>query len=127
MSETQKELDEKIQLFERGVKTGIEHRGMSKETEREIGEMRDEWADTKKFVRGVALVVGLALLGYGVWVGTIETRIDDYGSRISNGEKVYDDLRTKVQSAEVSAAEIKTKLTNIELTLIEIKQALKIR
>lgn len=119
--------DEKISLFERGVKTGIEHRGMSDETKNEIGEMRDEWADTKKFVRGVAVVVGMALLGYGVWVGSIETRIDDFGTRITNGEKTAEDLRTKVQSAEVSAAEIKTKLTNIELTLTEIKQALKIR
>lgn len=119
--------DEKVALFERGVKVGLEHKSMSKETEKEIGEMRDEWSDTKKFVRNVALAVGGVLLGYGVWVGTIETRIDDFGSRISNGEKVSEDLRGKVQSAEVSTAEIKTKLTNIELTLTEIKQALKIR
>lgn len=119
--------DEKIQLLERGVKIGMEHKSMSKETEREIGEMRTEWVDFKRTLRNIVIGGVVAFLGYGVWVGSIEQRIDDYGIRLLNGEKTAEDLRTKVQSAEVSAAEIKTKLTNIELTLTEIKQALKIR
>jgi hypothetical protein len=103
--------DEKtcMEAYRSGFTEGQKHLEPSPETLRILTEMKTEWAQLK--TRALyALVTSLTVaVGYGVWVGTIQSRLDD-------GERTHEEL---------SLASIKTELANINTTLLEIKSSLK--
>lgn len=121
-----------MEAYRSGFNEGQKHLVPSPETTRIIAEMKAEWSDMQKAWKQINNRALIALLGslvvaggYGIWVGTIQTRLD-------NGEATHDSLTASVVSIEarqhandISSTEIRTKLANIELTLVEIKNALK--
>jgi cell division protein FtsB len=88
---------------------------------KELEEMKLE---TKKYRERVitALFSSLfVLVGYGMWVGNIQTTINHFSDEQIIAEKDHAKYEQRLNSLEVNNSEIKTKLINIEATLQEIK------
>lgn len=119
--------DEKtcMEAYRSGFTEGQKHLEPSPETLRILTEIKTEWAQLK--TRALyALVTSLAVaVGYGVWVGTIQSRLDD-------GERTNEELSESVSKIDgqqrvndIALAGIKAELASINATLLEIKSSLK--
>jgi wobble nucleotide-excising tRNase len=84
---------------------------------RELEEMRKEWREFN--TRATWILVGFlgSLLAIGVWVGTMETKVETMGDSVKDNDK-------RLNALEVNNGEIKSRLTSIEVTLQEIKTAI---
>lgn len=91
---------------------------------REVEEMKREWREFK--TRALIILLGaiVAMVGYGVWVGTINTNSQSNSHQIELIQVHIAEVDRRQQSADVTSAEIRTKLISIEATLVEIKQTL---
>lgn len=126
--------EEQIKIFNSGVEAGKAHSFPSSETmlhinaiKEEISVMRDEWKEVKNKAIGWLVTALFVVVGYGIWVGSIQTTMTE-NRRISDRMILQiDDVNKKQQATDITAAEIRTKLSGIEASLIEIKQALKIK
>ncbi len=114
-----------MEAYRSGFTEGQKHLEPSPETLRILTEIKTEWAQLK--TRALyALVTSLAVaVGYGVWVGTIQSRLDD-------GERTHVELAERVakidgqqRANDVALAGIKAELASINATLLEIKSSLK--
>jgi hypothetical protein len=72
-----------------------------------------------------ALGLVVVIVGYGIWVGTIQTTIENHANADAKMESDIKEITSRQQGADISSAEIKTKLISIEATLVEIKNAVK--
>jgi hypothetical protein len=114
-----------MSAYKAGFDEGQKHVAPSPETMRMLTEMREEWS-TLKTRALYALIGSLSLaVGYGIWVGTIQTRL-------SNNEETQRDIVASVakidgqqHANDVSMASIKAELASINTTLVEIKNELK--
>ena len=126
--------DEKMDNYNKGFKAGTEHQHPSDETirmhnevSREVMELKNEWVTFKSRALKILLGSSAVLVGYGMWVGTIQSFVTEHGKWADRMEIRVVEIDRRQQSADVTNAEIKTKLVGIEASLVEIKNALKIR
>lgn len=117
--------EDELSIYNRGISEGIKHQKMSPETEQEITELKAEWLDFKRVSRNILIGALVPVVGYGVWVGTIQSKINEFTRYVEVDQKMNEDIRGKIQSTEISNADIRARLINIESTLLEIKQGLK--
>lgn len=111
--------------YHAGFLEGQKHLEPSPETLRILTEMKTEWAQLKNRALYALLGALTVAVAYGVWVGTIQNRLD-------NGEETHVELAERVakidgqqRANDVTLASIKTELANINTTLLEIKSSLK--
>ena len=90
-----------------------------------IEELRREWEEMKTRVVYILLGGVLALVGYGVWVGQIQTQVSRNMSDIQKNDSrtVIDEAR--INSIEVINSSTNARLTSIDVALQEIKLAIK--
>lgn len=112
-----------MNAYRAGFDEGQKHQKPSPETE----EMIEEWRTFKS--RVFVLLIGslTVMIGYGIWVGTIENRIDNNKDHIAEVSESVEKLSAKQSQSDITSAEIRTKLASIEATLMEIKNSLKTR
>lgn len=114
-----------MDAYKAGFKEGQLHVSPSPETTRMIEEMRTEWRQLKaRFFYSFVAALSVAV-GYGIWVGTIQNRIDS--GEVERGVLTASvaAIDSRQRASDIASTEIKTKLVNIEMTLIEIKNALR--
>lgn len=124
----ERDVDAEAAAYNKGLLAGRkEHRSSSPETIREIQELKNEWKDFKKMARNLLVATLTISVGYGIWIGSMQTRVDTLAeqSRQASAERAA--LSIRVQGNDVSTVEVKTRLANIEAVLIEIRQALNIK
>lgn len=92
---------------------------------KDITEMRNEWKEfkTKSFWAMTTFIV--SILGVGVWVGTIQSNIQNIQQNSDRAAVVSEQLDKRLQILEVTNGEIKARLSSIDLTLQEIKITLR--
>lgn len=122
--------EDELEVYNQGVAQGIKHQQPAPDTIRmhgelksEVSEMKREWDVFKN--RALTILVGssMALVGYGVWIGTIQSFVTEHSRWVDRMEAKVSEIDKRQQTADVTSAEIKTKLIGIEATLIEIKKA----
>lgn len=113
--------DQRISDYNRGVLEGMKHQTMSPDTEKEITELKSEWAAFK--ARALSILIGAVVVvgGYGIWVGNIQTELAQISRSVYSNDEENARFDARLGSLEVNNGEIKTKLINIEATLQEIK------
>lgn len=123
-----------LESYQKGVVEGMKHQKPSDETltlhealKNELAELKKEWDEMKSRIFVLFLGSAAVLVGYGVWVGTIQSFMNEHSRWAEKIDVRIVDMDKRQQISDVNAAEIKTKLIGIETTLIEIKQALKIK
>jgi len=91
------------------------------ERHNDLIEMRKEWGEFKN--RSFWILIGFisSILLIGVWVGTIQTNIENINEVQAKADLKRDQAEKRIGSLEVSGAEILTRLTSIDLALQEIK------
>ncbi len=117
--------EEKIMdSYRAGFLEGQKHVEPSPETLRILTEMKTEWAQLKNRALYALLGALTVAVAYGVWVGTIQSRMD-------SGEEIHAELAMNVakidgqqRANDVALAGIKAELVNINTTLVEIKGAI---
>lgn len=87
----------------------------------DVIEMQREWAEYKRKAFWVLLGFSGSILTIGIWVGAMQTNIDN----ITQDHAVYNtktsQIETRLNLLEVTNGEIKARLTSIDLILQEIK------
>ena len=91
----------------------------------EIQELRDEWRELKERAF-YALVVGiLVAVGYGIWVGTIATRVDRNATDIAKADQRSTTNEARLNAIEITNSSTNARLSSIDAVLQEIKLAIK--
>lgn len=88
-------------------------------------EMRKEWDDLKSkafwiFVGSIGILVG-----YGIWVGTMQTKQEQLRLDVDRSMAIARDSESRIGSLEVNNSGIQARLTSIDVTLQEIKVAIR--
>lgn len=96
-----------------------------KDVSAEIAEMRNEWREFKG--RALSILLGglVVMVGYGVWVGTIQSSIKNNEVLVAAQVLRVAEIERRQQTTDITNAEIKAKLVNIELGLVDIKESIK--
>lgn len=94
------------------------------ERHQDILEMRKEWQEFKSKALWIMFGFITCVLGIGVWVGTIETNIDEINNDHSKLDIRYSAIEQRLGILEVNNSEIRTRLASIEATLLEIKSSI---
>ena len=112
-----------VQIYSKGFEEGKKH-SYSSETVRindvikvEFDGMANEWAYFKDLLIKGLFAISIALLTYGVWVGTIQTTVAAH-------DKSLNELQPEVRASTVSNAEIKTELRAINNSQQRIEKAM---
>ncbi len=94
------------------------------ERNREVEEMKKEWKEFN--TRATWILVGFlgSILAIGIWVGTMQTRVETLGDGISTAIEHHIDYDKRLTALEVNNGEIRARLASIEVTLQEIKTAI---
>jgi septal ring factor EnvC (AmiA/AmiB activator) len=94
------------------------------ERAKELDEMKKEWKEFKaRFFWAMVAFISFAV-GYGVWVGSIQTDHTHLTQELDRAEAKTNSFETRITSLEVNNGEIRSRLTSIEVTLQEIKAAI---
>lgn len=91
----------------------------------ETMELRNEWRELKNKAFYVLIVAVTVSVGYGVWVGTIQTSVNNQKEAIEKNTILISSIDDQNNSAAVALGKIETRLTNIENSLAEMKKLLK--
>lgn len=87
----------------------------------DVIEMKKEWNEYRTKAFWVLLGFSGSILAIGVWVGTMQTNIDNVNQDHVSFEEKNRQIETRLGLLEVTNGEIKTRLTSIDLILQEIK------
>ncbi len=87
----------------------------------DVLEMKKEWADYKAKTFWVLVGFVGSILSIGVWVGTMQTNIDNITQDHVAYEEHVEQMDRRLGLLEVTNGEIKARLTSIDLILQEIK------
>lgn len=90
----------------------------------DVQEMKKEWAEYKTKAMYVLLGFSGSVLAIGIWVGTLQTNIENINQEHSKLELNTQQIEARVNLLEVTNGEIKARLTSIDLMLQEIKLAI---
>lgn len=91
----------------------------------DIEQMKVEWKQFKNRALTILLGSCIALVGYGIWVGNIETDIEYTKERVNEHEKKILTLSTNESTSRAQLAGIEVQLRQIDMTLQEIKDKLR--
>lgn len=77
--------------------------------------------------KAIFFLLGLiiAVIGYGIWVGTIQTRVTRNESDLAKITLKIETLVSSNNQSQVQMADINARLKNLEVILIEIREQLK--
>ena len=77
--------------------------------------------------KAIFFLLGLiiAVIGYGIWVGTIQTRVTRNESDLAKITSKIETLVSSNNQSQVQMADINARLKNLEVILIEIREQLK--
>lgn len=89
-------------------------------------DFQKEWSSAKGKAFNVLFGLLVVFVGYGVWVGTIQTRLSSIENQQIQIDMKVEEISRRQQLSDITGAEIKTKLINIEASLLEIKNTLKV-
>ena len=124
--------DDKIKIYQDGVNEGMKHITPSSTTlekfgdiSKEILELKTEWTTFKSRALSILLFGVLAAVSYGIWIGTLQTTVNNNTTNIVSNKEAISSFDKRIQANDITSAEIRTKLSNIETTLSEIKLSLK--
>ena len=87
----------------------------------DVIEMQKEWADYKAKAFWVLLGFSGSILAIGVWVGTMQSSIEEVTKDHIDYQEQNQQIETRLGLLEVTNGEIKARLTSIDLILQEIK------
>jgi len=95
------------------------------ERRKDAEEMQKEWKEFKN--KSFWILIGFfgALLSVGVWVGTIQTNIQNITETANKAAIQAEAVEKRVNALEITNGEIRTKLSGIEAVLQEIKIAIR--
>ena len=126
--------EEELKIYNQGICEGMKHQMPSGETtiitngiKKEISELKKEWDELKGKLLRYYLTFLIVVASYGIWVGTIQTTINQHEVADNKMETQIVEIDKRQQSSDITSAEIKTKLAGIEASLVDIKEALKIK
>lgn len=88
-------------------------------------EMKKEWGEMKSKAMWVLLGFVGSILAIGVWVGTMQTNIENITQDHEDADEWSQQVERRLGTLEVTNGEIKARLTSIDLALQEIKVAIK--
>jgi len=102
-----------------------DHLATFPERRKDVEEMRSEWKEFKtRAFWAMTSFIG-AILGIGIWVGTIQTNIGHINELASKASVQAENTDKRLNALEVTNGEIRTKLNSIEATLQEIKVSIR--
>ena len=111
--------DETLKTYHQGYNEGMKY---SPDTARindilkvEFEGVRSEWDTFKKNFIAACGVVALLLVGYGMWVGGIQTTVN-------NHDKHIEEIAVKVEKINIDYVRIETQLVAINKGIEELKQ-----
>lgn len=87
-------------------------------------EMRKEWQEFKSKALWIMVGFVASVLAVGVWVGTIQSNIDEINADHSKLDVRYSAIEQRLGILEVNNGEIRTRLAAIEASLLEIKASI---
>jgi hypothetical protein len=124
--------DEILKIYNRGVEEGKKHKTPSPDTVRMNDankvEIEGVASDLEAFRIGlVKLALGLmsVMVGYGIWVGTIQSTVANQGEDIVELKGNDVELKTETQDTRVVLIEVKTKMLSLESMLTKIDAKLR--
>ena len=93
--------------------------------QKEVEEMKREWHEFKS--RALTILIGtlFALVGYGIWVGNIQSQTKYNERQLQTQEEKHILIEQRLGNVEVVNSEVKARLQSIDATLQEIKVAIK--
>jgi len=102
-----------------------DHLASFPERRKDVAEMQAEWKEWK--TRSFWTMAGFigSILAIGVWVGTIQTNIENITQTANKASIQADAVEKRVNALEITNGEIRTKLSGIEAVLQEIKVAIR--
>ena len=95
------------------------------ERRKDVTEMQGEWREFKQKAFWAMATFICSILGVGIWVGTIQSNIQNIQHNANKAVVVSEQLDKRLQSLEVNNGEIKARLTSIDVTLQEIKLSIR--
>lgn len=87
----------------------------------DVVEMKKEWSEYKSRAFWVLLGFSGSILSIGIWVGAMQTNIDNVNKDHVDFETQTHQIEARLGLLEVTNGEIKARLTSIDLMLQEIK------
>ncbi len=93
--------------------------------ELEVQELRREWEQWKSRTFWFLVASIGAFVGYGIWIGTMQTRVENAERNVAENKASISRLVDSQNVANISMASVLAKLSGIETTLSEIKATLK--
>lgn len=95
------------------------------ERRKDVVEMQNEWKEFKQRAFWTMLSFIISILGVGIWVGTIQSNIQNIQLNADKAAVLSDQLDRRLQALEVTNGEIKARLTSIDVALQEIKLSIR--
>lgn len=102
-----------------------DHLASFPERRKDYAEMREEWDDLKSKAFWICVGSLGVLIGYGVWVGTMQTKQEQLRLDLDRSVTIAREAEERLGSLEVNNSGIQARLTSIDATLQEIKVAIR--
>lgn len=88
-------------------------------------ELQKEWRELKNRAFWI-LVTGLfTVIGYGMWIGTIDTKVERNQQDISENKVRLNNDEARINAIEITNSSTNARLSSIDAVLQEIKLAIK--
>lgn len=100
------------------------HLALCPEWRNDALEMKKEWEEYKRKAMWVLLGFSGSILAIGIWVGAMQTNIENINQEHSKNSQKVETIETRIGVLEVNNGEIRSRLASIEVTLQEIKAAI---
>ena len=90
--------------------------------EKEIHEIHERFKEFQKTIRNTFIGSIGMLVGIGIWVGTIQTKVSSLEKTSEHNGVLIEGVISAGNDLKVSIAKLETHLVNIQITLEEIKK-----
>ncbi|HCC05001.1 TPA: hypothetical protein DEP58_01685 [Patescibacteria group bacterium] len=80
--------------------------------------------DTKKITITTALLIATSIIGYGIWIGSIQAQISSTETLALESKDNIRQLDAQNQEVKLQLMKLETQLVGIQVTLQEIKSSI---